>query len=1784
MKHVTFFLILMLLTVAVTNFGFAGKSQNLTNTSNQPTDQRSLMSRPAFQLQSVTEDGVPVQSSKVRTVMPSMSTSTPVDLKIMDGLAEGTLGLSGNYDIPSAFPFNTIENAFGVLNYFGATGDVTFTLLNSTYVENSVTVTYAGEFNITLKPATGVTPTVQFVSTLTNGKGFAFNGAKNITIEDVNMEYASTAVFPTGDAFGATLYITGAAENLTVKNSHIKGIVNNAVWADQTDGRPAIFFWNANADPGWASGVTFDGITVTNATIGLKALCEGDNFSVDNLVVKNSFFGGAYGNPLVRAFIMEWAHTVTFENNVVDGLDYLITYYDDGLYTEYDLSAFYTAFYHLYTGYYNALLGLDKTVFKHNIFKNFVSTGAAGNAYYAMGFRSYGYNLGFAKYIEWVNNKFFGNWMPTNRIAIIYGQGSTKLYHNTFRITGTQAYSGQNRRCVYNEGTSYNNIASNEATGYLGGTSASLHCFFPVGTNNNNAVYAPSGVPFNSLSEQAAVAAGYNANGVWGNPSLDADLNITTGPSSAENIGRAGVAVLTDWTGAAVDTTVAGTRDAGAYQFSTGTAIGVDVFPAKFVIPGSGIPVGPPQAITVLVKNNSASTTSAFDVTVTQTAGVGSYTDTKSVTLLPMQSKNVVFTNWTPTSAGSYSFSATTALSGDIKTGNDVVTGSTVASLPIAITANKTYTWDAGAEGWTGEIDWKRNSTFTKLGGPKAGMSWVTESPYDASTYTEGAYASSQGYSATYPGANLLTSPWLDISALGSTTIYISLDHTMKVEPNWDRSWLQYTTDGLTWHWLGKLNDPKGINVYNQSVYQYAQSDLGTNIDEATLIRYGLIASVDGLPINTWTSNDDFSPAGWVFAQLRINAGDYTPEIVGSQAIRFRYVAFSDAATAEPNGGWAVDNFYIGSTGATFTGDVINGNVFHDVNGNGVNNSEPNEVGLKVYLSYFGTVKDSTFTLGDGSYTFNTVTKNNGLPGTYNVRVIKPTFAFTLPYSSTGIANLNLAGLGSTVVQDFGTYGGSISGKVFEDVDNGSDKDPGESGLGGFVVYLHQDSLSGALVDSVVTTSTGLYTFLTPPYPTYVLGQKAKENVRTTLPVAPGTYTLSVSGTSDGAGARYIDKDFGNFLFGQAKMEAYVDINGNGTKESGDFSGMPAGTGAISWELYKGTTLLDTIKVGDGLIGVSTYLDYGDYKFVRIDTLPTGWLQTTTPVEYTFSMLTSQHPETFTTLYFKKTNLQGNIVEDINGSGTKNTGDLLKEGLVVNMTKGATTLTATTDANGDYFFTNLDPGPWTITPALASGWITSFGSFPSAYPKSSNIDSVNDGFNFGLFKSIVVSGVLFRDRNNNAGKDAGDDYLSGWTVTLTGATATTVTTGANGEFSFVPAPRSLGYTLSVTLQPGYNCVYPTTVPYSIATVSGVDVTGKDFGVYRIADDLKYRTFTYAQLSASTEAKPVKYKAGKAIVGAPNTANLIDQLVNLKVGGTYVLQVGKPTQTYVGGKEKAYLYVTKQGDAYKSFAGKSAHTLGTAKGFDFTTKGGLMMKKWKTMTADKKDDELAMQLLTLQINLTASLNGNTDASKNLGALIYTGTGPWGSNQTIDQIADYADEVMTNWEGIPFSVYTDLLTAVRAINGAFAGTSVGDTTSTGGWTSAKLQWQLTKSVYDVPFLKAAVAPAKNRYNDDPVVMPEVYALGQNYPNPFNPSTTLSFDLPNDAIVTLKIFNILGQEVATVLNRQEFSAGTEEVDFDASSLSSGVYLYQIVAEEMNGNGAGQTFTQVKKMMLMK
>jgi hypothetical protein len=123
-----------------------------------------------------------------------------------------------------------------------------------------------------------------------------------------------------------------------------------------------------------------------------------------------------------------------------------------------------------------------------------------------------------------------------------------------------------------------------------------------------------------------------------------------------------------------------------------------------------------------------------------------------------------------------------------------------------------------------------------------------------------------------------------------------------------------------------------------------------------------------------------------------------------------------------------------------------------------------------------------------------------------------------------------------------------------------------------------------------------------------------------------------------------------------------------------------------------------------------------------------------------------------------------------------------------------------------------------------------------------------------------------------------------------------------------------------------------------------------------------------------------------------------------------------------------------------------------------------------------------------------------------------------------------------------------------------------------TTGTYSYRLKQIDYDGTFAYSNVVEVE-------VGAPAEFALDQNYPNPFNPGTKIAFRLVVDSKVDLKIFDVLGQEVMTLVNNN-LTAGSHVVDFNAGNLNSGVYFYKLVAKGNNG----AEFTSVKKMILTK
>ncbi len=304
-----------------------------------------------------------------------------------------------------------------------------------------------------------------------------------------------------------------------------------------------------------------------------------------------------------------------------------------------------------------------------------------------------------------------------------------------------------------------------------------------------------------------------------------------------------------------------------------------------------------------------------------------------------------------------------------------------------------------------------------------------------------------------------------------------------------------------------------------------------------------------------------------------------------------------------------------------------------------------------------------------------------------------------------------------------------------------------------------------------------------------------------------------------------------------------------------------------------------------------------------------------------------------------------------------------------------------------------------------------------------------------------------------------------------------------------------------------------------------------------------------------------------------------------------LQGGFPNGMLLGvarndsAKKYGWVRIRKSRSLLYSIIDRSGFHSGPPRGFDKFGNGKKIVKEQKKLPPIYHNNHLFGELIALRFAMTTSSIGITPAG--FGNLIYDdGAANPLNGLTIAQIATRVDSALTFWlyAGIYGWNYDNFDSTLKKINLAFSGPM--DTISF----ASSLMLKGVQPLANVPFLhpNPSAQPESRLANDGRQdEIPKEFSLYQNYPNPFNPTTTIQFDLPEEAFVTLKVYNILGQEVATLFDREDLEEGTHDVDFDAYSFASGVYFYRIVAEGIVGEDDernGQSFVSVKKMLLLK
>ncbi|MBI3364455.1 MAG: PKD domain-containing protein [Ignavibacteriae bacterium] len=537
-----------------------------------------------------------------------------------------------------------------------------------------------------------------------------------------------------------------------------------------------------------------------------------------------------------------------------------------------------------------------------------------------------------------------------------------------------------------------------------------------------------------------------------------------------------------------------------------------------------------------------------------------------------------------------------------------------------------------------------------------------------------------------------------------------------------------------------------------------------------------------------------------------------------------------------------------------------------------------------------------------------------------------------------------------------------------------------------------------------------------------------------------------------------------------------------------------------------------------------------------------------------------------------------------------------------------------TDSLGFYCFNKVPCGCYCVVEEHRPGWAQTWPITPPYYCLTVTANSATEGLDFGnKFKWIKIwatKDTIGVPNENVLPSNVIYPICYPWPIKISRSTdgGHTWSVLFNGVLTddIQPLPVCLPGKYSIVRKHvgnyTFDRIYVDDILYSDNEDSAVvdlpdSVTGVSIlflQTYTPDQSIKFRTFTAAQLARDDQAKPVKRpRPGKPMV-FPNTANVIDEILRQQPG---ILIAGLPDQHYNPKLIKGYLQPKSQGDVFKTFNGKGGPHTGTPRGFAFDVNHKLITKRQKSMPSSKHDNLFLANLLALKINIWASERGKTP--RGFGDLVYLppgGGSPWfvdGPECKVSMIAEVADEMFTNWDlGVPDQKYLDVNAIMEQLNASFAGSLPLTANDTGSWIgSPKLVLNGVKPLSDVPFL-IQVEGAQSRWRtDQPVIAtqePDEPLLDQNYPNPFNPTTAISFTLPEQSIVTLKVYDVLGQQVATLIDRQLLDEGSQQVLFDATKLSSGVYFYRLVAESTiidDEEGVqSKVSVSMKKMLLMK
>jgi hypothetical protein len=919
------------------------------------------------------------------------------------------------------------------------------------------------------------------------------------------------------------------------------------------------------------------------------------------------------------------------------------------------------------------------------------------------------------------------------------------------------------------------------------------------------------------------------------------------------------------------------------------------------------------------------------------------------------------------------------------------------------------------------------------------------------------------------------------------------------------------------------------------------------------------------------TGNSD----GWTITTLDLSA--YAGQTVN---IRFYFDTGDQYFNEFP--GWFVDDVVIFDQGGQITGKK-----FFDVNNNSV--KDLGERGVKNWLI-----------TATGPVTFTTKTNYRGrywltLPlGSYTVsETFEPNWTQTYPPTGTWSLTLSTP---DTLIDSvhFGNYinASFINGKKFHDIDKDGAFNNADTVLPEWKILLCDTN--GTQLDFDRTDSLGEYSLYIFEPGTYIVKEVEKNGWVQTAP-ASESYTITIPDLSTDSNGN----DFANYY--SPLTNSILGMKFNDRDRSHSFDAGEQGVEGFKIQLY---------RKGNGsnynLYKTRTTDSSGYYQFsslpadtFRVKEVPRqGWWQS---YPDSFHSLILNDGETLDSVDFGNYEIVPGSVSglkygDANDNGSKDSNETGLSGWDVILT-GSTYFNSsvsqllTTDGSGNYSFTSIWPGNYVVSEVWRSGWRQTQPADLAPHFVNLDVEENRTGIDFGnimdsnfsvSFRTFKPESLAFSVDNKNKHKPikkapdkvqfsatfVNDTTLSVSKITVKFSVALidSLTSTKPGVALYNDNKNKVEITFDTPIDPGDSVM-----------LSGFGKKPKPQVVTKW-----WWTFSNLTKSPVFALHPVTNYLRWPM---PNALNLLEN-----AGGFLKVGLGGPHSVV----HPSWKEIVKS-----LFIKPDRMHIGDARCLDkFAGTTRSIKKQQKYLTPTKGNNKLFAELIALQANIRGSdllvLPGG------FGNLVFDDTSYGGSvlnGLTIREIAAKADSFMSSYKDtvppIPCAMPAglaglepeSLYVKVRNINQAFSGPIDSISFSSG------LKFTPVAPLSSVPFLRfdALAAqragfialPPQNGY------VPDVFTLYQNYPNPFNPTTTISFTLSQSSLVTVKIYNVIGQEVATLLNREEMEDGDQEVDFNANNLPSGVYFYYLRAEGIPDEDEGvvsQTFTAVKKMLLVK